>query len=60
MRLSDKIRSHDAHVAVMGQGYVGLPLATEFAKAGFSGYADQWNDRLLTSQGRGAVDSKDC
>jgi UDP-N-acetyl-D-glucosamine dehydrogenase len=36
MRLSDKIRSHDAHVAVMGQGYVGLPLATEFAKAGFS------------------------
>lgn len=36
MRLSDKIRNHDARVAVMGQGYVGLPLAIEFAKAGFS------------------------
>lgn len=36
IRLGDKIRSHDARVAVMGQGYVGLPLAVEFAKAGFS------------------------
>lgn len=35
MRLSDKIRNHSARVAVIGQGYVGLPLAIEFAKVGF-------------------------
>jgi UDP-N-acetyl-D-glucosamine dehydrogenase len=33
--LRDRIESHAAHVAVMGQGYVGLPLAIEFAGAGF-------------------------
>jgi UDP-N-acetyl-D-glucosamine dehydrogenase len=35
MRLGDRIAEHTARVAVMGQGYVGLPLAVEFAKAGF-------------------------
>src|SRR5256714_10243595 len=34
--LSDKIRSRRARVGVVGLGYVGLPLAVEFAKAGFS------------------------
>ena len=34
MALLDKIRSGEAHVAVIGLGYVGLPLAVEFAKAG--------------------------
>jgi UDP-N-acetyl-D-glucosamine dehydrogenase len=33
--LRESIASHAARVAVMGQGYVGLPLAIEFAKAGF-------------------------
>jgi UDP-N-acetyl-D-glucosamine dehydrogenase len=33
--LEDKISSRTAHVAVIGLGYVGLPLATAFAKAGF-------------------------
>jgi UDP-N-acetyl-D-glucosamine dehydrogenase len=33
--LSDKIRSKKAHVGVVGLGYVGLPLAVEYAKAGF-------------------------
>src|SRR5215470_13192804 len=33
--LRERIESHAARVAVMGQGYVGLPLAIEFAKAGF-------------------------
>ena len=35
-RLLDKIRSRDARVAVIGLGYVGLPLAVEFAKAGLT------------------------
>jgi UDP-N-acetyl-D-glucosamine dehydrogenase len=33
--LADKIRSRQAHVGVVGLGYVGLPLAVEYAKAGF-------------------------
>jgi len=33
--LPEKISSCTAHVAVIGLGYVGLPLATAFAKAGF-------------------------
>jgi UDP-N-acetyl-D-glucosamine dehydrogenase len=34
--LADKIQSRSARVGVVGLGYVGLPLAVEFAKAGFS------------------------
>jgi UDP-N-acetyl-D-glucosamine dehydrogenase len=33
--LADKIRSRRARVGIVGLGYVGLPLAVEFAKAGF-------------------------
>src|SRR6516164_5868447 len=34
--MADKIRSRQARVGVVGLGYVGLPLAVEFAKAGFA------------------------
>ena len=34
--LAEKIRSHSARVGVVGLGYVGLPLAVEFARAGFT------------------------
>jgi UDP-N-acetyl-D-glucosamine dehydrogenase len=34
--LEEKIRSRTARVGIIGLGYVGLPLAMEFAKAGFS------------------------
>jgi UDP-N-acetyl-D-glucosamine dehydrogenase len=34
--LAEKIRTRGARVGVVGLGYVGLPLAVEFAKAGFS------------------------
>jgi len=33
--LLGKIASHEARLAILGLGYVGLPLATEFALAGF-------------------------
>ena len=33
--LKDKIETKAAHVGIVGLGYVGLPLAVEFAKAGF-------------------------
>ena len=32
--LLEKIRSRNAKVGVIGLGYVGLPLAVEFARAG--------------------------
>src|SRR5918912_1246128 len=35
-RLLRKIDNRHAHVAVLGLGYVGLPLAVEFAAAGFN------------------------
>jgi len=34
--LEEKIRSRKARVGVVGLGYVGLPLAVEFARAGFA------------------------
>lgn len=34
--LEQRIRDHSAHLAIIGQGYVGLPLAIEFARAGFT------------------------
>ena len=34
--LSSKISNRTARVGVVGLGYVGLPLAVEFAKVGFS------------------------
>src|SRR3954452_13323470 len=33
--LQEKIRTRSARVGIVGLGYVGLPLAVEFAKAGF-------------------------
>jgi UDP-N-acetyl-D-glucosamine dehydrogenase len=35
-QLSEKIANKTARVGIIGLGYVGLPLAVEFAKAGFS------------------------
>ena len=35
MELLDKIREHRARPGIIGLGYVGLPLAVEFARAGF-------------------------
>src|SRR5215831_16149855 len=34
--LGERIRTRTARVGIVGLGYVGLPLAVEFAKAGFS------------------------
>ena len=34
MELEDKIRTRRAEIGIIGLGYVGLPEAMEFAKAG--------------------------
>src|ERR1700685_3760396 len=36
MALEEKIKNRTARAATVGRGYAGLPLAMEFAKAGFS------------------------
>jgi len=36
MSLKARIENKEAHIGVIGLGYVGLPLAVEFAKAGFT------------------------
>ena len=35
-QLLTKLNTHAAHIAVIGLGYVGLPLAAAFAEAGFT------------------------
>src|SRR5581483_6709730 len=35
LELKEKIRTKQARIGIIGLGYVGLPLAVEFAKAGF-------------------------
>ena len=35
MELKSQIEQHSARIAVIGQGYVGLPLAIAFAQVGF-------------------------
>lgn len=35
-RLAEKISTRDVNIGVIGLGYVGLPLAVEFAQAGFN------------------------
>src|SRR5437867_8347580 len=35
-RLAERISGRAARISVIGQGYVGLPLAVEFARAGFT------------------------
>ncbi len=47
-RLRDKIQDKKSVIAVLGLGYVGLPLAVSFAKAGFEVFGlDMDTDRVL-------------
>ena len=50
--LVDKIKDRTATIAIIGLGYVGLPLAAEMAKAGFRVYGiDIDGDRIDTING---------
>ncbi len=51
--LRDKIKKRRATVAVIGLGYVGLPLAVEMAKAGLKVYGIDVNDEKVRSIKRG-------
>jgi UDP-N-acetyl-D-glucosamine dehydrogenase len=51
--LARKIASADCTVAVIGLGYVGLPLAVEFARAGFKVVGYDVNERTVKSLNSG-------
>lgn len=51
--LEEKIRSRTARVGIVGLGYVGLPLAVEFAKAGFSVTGIDVQDAKVSRANRG-------
>lgn len=46
-RLIDAFEAKTAHIAVVGLGYVGLPLAVETAKAGFTTYGFDVSERRV-------------
>ena len=47
-KLRRKDRDRQANVGVVGLGYVGLPLAVEFAQAGFTSPASMIGSRRWT------------
>src|ERR671937_76986 len=47
--LLERIRDRSAKVGVVGLGYVGLPLAVEFAKAGFRVVGYDVSERVVTA-----------
>jgi len=53
MTLENKIANKTARVAVVGLGYVGLPLATEFAREGFPVTGVDIDSRKIDSLNRG-------
>ena len=53
MSLINKIRNKEANIGVIGLGYVGLPLAVEFGKAGFNVTGIDIDDNKVTSINNG-------
>lgn len=51
--LAEKIRNRTARVGVVGMGYVGLPLAVEYAKAGFAVTGIDVHAAKMESLGKG-------
>jgi len=47
MTLKEKLQAREAKVGVIGLGYVGLPLAIEFARAGFSVTGIDTNEKKI-------------
>jgi UDP-N-acetyl-D-glucosamine dehydrogenase len=51
--LLDRIKNRTAKVGVVGRGYVGLPLAVEFAKAGFHVVGYDVSERVVNALNAG-------
>ncbi|MBI2173922.1 MAG: nucleotide sugar dehydrogenase [Candidatus Omnitrophica bacterium] len=52
--LDKRIRNKSARIGIMGMGYVGLPLATEFAESGFSVTGIDLNEERVKQVNAGA------
>jgi len=59
MGLKEKIIQHKARIGVIGLGYVGLPLAVEFGKAGFNVEGIEINREKVEMISRGKCYIKD-
>ncbi|MEX0902962.1 MAG: nucleotide sugar dehydrogenase [Pseudohongiellaceae bacterium] len=57
--LFNRISSREAHVTVIGQGYVGLPLAVGFAAAGFEVSGLDTNNRVVNNLNSGKSSTPD-
>ena len=55
MKLEDQFESREAAVAIIGLGYVGLPLAVEFAEAGFRVYGVDVRKHTVGPAGPGPI-----
>jgi len=53
MSLYNKIKNKEANIGVIGLGYVGLPLAIEFAKAGFNVSGIEVDDKKIAAINKG-------
>ena len=53
MSLYNKINNKEANIGVIGLGYVGLPLAIEFAKAGFNVTGIDVDDKKIAAINKG-------
>ncbi|PIP67461.1 MAG: hypothetical protein COW92_06315, partial [Candidatus Omnitrophica bacterium CG22_combo_CG10-13_8_21_14_all_43_16] len=51
--LKSKIENKSANIGIIGQGYVGLPLAVEFGKAGFTVTGFDTDDKKVSSINKG-------
>lgn len=58
-KLAQKISRREAKIAVVGLGYVGLPLAIEFCSAGFQVYGLDVNRAKIASLRRGRSNVED-
>jgi UDP-N-acetyl-D-glucosamine dehydrogenase len=58
-QLLSRIQSHKAVVAIVGLGYVGLPLAMEFADAGFTVIGYDVSERVVALLNSGASHIQD-
>ena len=53
MDVKQKIKTRTATVAVIGQGYVGLPLAVAFASVGFKTFGVDYDKNRVARINRG-------
>jgi len=53
VNLRNKIQTKEAHIGVIGLGYVGLPLVIEYCKAGFHVTGFDIDEKKISSLGKG-------